>query len=81
MYSFVTFHVRVHQGYSSVLQPADFAVTVQHGLLLLNEALGPSMRLQWNDVCLALPGWLPDFHRHWQRNGKTTCTAIYVVII
>lgn len=81
MYSFVSFHVRVHQGYSSVLWPADFAVTVQHGLLLLNEALGPSMRLQRNDVCLTLPGWLPDLHRHWQRNGKTACNSIYVFII
>lgn len=67
--------VCVHQGSSSVLQPTDFAVPVQHGLLLLNEALGSSMRLQRNDVRLALPGWLPDLH--WQRQGNSK-TAAYI---
>lgn len=67
----ISVHVCVHQGSSSVLQPTDLAVTVQHGLLLLNEALGPSMRPQRSNVCLTLPGWLPDLHRHWQGNGKT----------
>lgn len=72
----ISVHVRVHQGSSSVLQPTDFAVTVQHGLLLLTEALGPSMRLQWNDLCLTVPGWLPILHRHWQRNGKAAAFIV-----
>lgn len=43
---------------------------MQRGLLLLNEALGPGVRLQRHDVRLALPGRLPDLHGHWQGHGE-----------
>lgn len=75
-YSCASVHVRVHQGSSSVLQPTDFAVTVQHGLLLLIETLGPSMRLQRNDLCVTMPGWLSVLHWHWQGNGRAAALIV-----
>lgn len=63
-------HVYVHpQESSSILPPTDFTLPVQHGMLLLSEALGPRLRLQRNDLCIALPGWLSDLHWHRQGNG------------
>lgn len=41
-------------------------------MLLLGQALGPSVLGQRDDVCLALPGRLPDFHRQRQGNSKPT---------
>lgn len=62
------------QGSPGVVQPRDPAVTVQHGMLVLCQALGPGVLSQRDDVRLALPGWLSDFHRQWQRNGESmTC--------
>lgn len=61
----------MRQDPGSVVQPPDAAVTVQPGLLVLHEALGPRVRLQRDDVRLALPGRLPDLHRHRQGNGES----------
>lgn len=59
-----------NQSSTSVLQPTDSTITVQHGLLLLAEALGPGLRLQRHDVRLAMPGWLPDLQRIRQGDGE-----------
>lgn len=63
---------RLLQGSPSVLRPSDAFVAMQHGLFVLGEAVGPCVRLQRDDLRLALPGWLPDLHQLWQRTGKAT---------
>lgn len=50
--------VCLRQGSSCVLQSSDSTVTMQQWLLLLDEALGPSVCLQRHDLRFSLPGWL-----------------------
>lgn len=65
------------QGSPIVLRPSDAFVAMQRGLFVLGEAVGPSVRFQRDDLRLALPGWLPDLHRLWQRNGKGTALQMF----
>lgn len=67
---------RLLQGSPVVLRPSDAFVAMQRGLFVLGEAVGPSVRFQRDDLRLALPGWLPDLHRLWQRNGKGTAVQM-----
>ena len=69
-------YVCVLQGYTRFLQPTDFAVAVQHGLFLLNEALGPSVWLQRHYVCFALSGGLPDLLWRWEDNGEAAAFSL-----
>lgn len=64
------------QGSPIVLRLSDAFVAMQRGLFVLGEAVGPSVRFQRDDLRLAVPGWLPDLQRLWQRNGKGTALQI-----
>lgn len=64
--------IYIRQASSSVVQPPNLTVTMQHGMFLLNQALGSSVLRQRADVRLALPGRLPDLLWHRQGNGETT---------
>lgn len=69
--------IYIHQASSSVVQPPNLTVAMQHGMFLLNQALGSSVLRQRADVRLALPGRLPDLLWHRQGNGKI---AIYILL-